>query len=110
VPGQKLLDRLGGLAQLSALHLDSMDDAAMAPRTGRLPAAFGAAIRATGRQPGWLRRLGTSDLNVVLPAWSCPAVVYGPGDAELDHTPQESIGIEDFGLAISVLTSVLSQL
>ncbi|HVD03607.1 MAG TPA: M20/M25/M40 family metallo-hydrolase [Candidatus Dormibacteraeota bacterium] len=91
-------------------YFDAAEPAVVLPRTGRLPAAFARAIRDSGMRPGWQRRLATSDLNVVWPSWRCPAVVYGPGDSELDHTPAESISVEDYGRAISVLAQVLTEL
>jgi LysW-gamma-L-lysine carboxypeptidase len=39
-----------------------------------------------------------------------PAVVYGPGDSSLDHTPNEHIDLHDFQKAVDVLTKVLFNL
>jgi LysW-gamma-L-lysine carboxypeptidase len=39
--------------------------------------------------------------------WQCPAVAYGPGDSDLDHTPQEHILISEYQRAIRVLAEVL---
>ena len=44
-----------------------------------------------GGTPRFTLKLGTSDMTVVGPAWGCPIVTYGPGDASLDHTPEERI-------------------
>jgi LysW-gamma-L-lysine carboxypeptidase len=65
------------------------------------------AIRAAGGTPRFTRKLGTSDMTVVGPAWRCPIVAYGPGDAALDHTPEERIALDDYLRAIRVLTDVL---
>jgi len=46
-------------------------------------------------------------MTVVGPAWRCPIVAYGPGDAALDHTPEERIALDDYLRAIRVLTDVL---
>ena len=43
-----------------------------------------------------LLKTGTADLNIVAPAWGCPALAYGPGDASLDHTPNEHIHLSEF--------------
>ena len=48
-------------------------------------------IRRAGAQPTLLRKLGTSDMNLAVPAWDCPAAAYGPGDSHLDHTDGESL-------------------
>ncbi len=79
-------------------------------RTTPLARAFIAAIRATGGQPSFKRKTGTSDMNVVGPAWGPNIVAYGPGDSRLDHTPQEHIHIAEYIHAINVLELVLREL
>ena len=37
-------------------------------------------------------------------------VTYGPGDAALDHTPEERIDLVEYGRAIRVLRDVLVSL
>ena len=106
----EVVDRLRQIDPTASVEVEGCDPAVTVPRSGPLPTAFSKAIRAAGMRPGWQRRLATSDLNTVLPVWRCPAVVYGPGDAELDHTPFESIAIDDYALAIEVLTEVLAEL
>ena len=68
------------------------------------------AIRAEGGRPRFKLKTGTSDMNVVGPAWGCPIVAYGPGDSSLDHTPEEHIEIEEFRRGIEVLTRALETL
>jgi LysW-gamma-L-lysine carboxypeptidase len=46
-------------------------------------------------------------MNVVGPAWGCPIVAYGPGDAAMDHTPDEHIEIEEFRRGVDVLAQAL---
>jgi LysW-gamma-L-lysine carboxypeptidase len=65
------------------------------------------AIRAEGGRPRFKLKTGTSDMNVVGPAWGCPIVAYGPGDAALDHTPDEHIEIEEFCRGVDVLAQAL---
>lgn len=69
--------------------------------------AFLAAIRACGGQPGFVLKTGTADLNLVAPAWGCPALAYGPGDSSLDHTPNEHIDMEEYARAVQVLSAGL---
>lgn len=64
-------------------------------------------IRAEGGQPIFVYKMGTADLNIVAPAWGCPAVVYGPGDSSFDHTPQEHIALEEYARAVHVLIGAL---
>ncbi len=106
----QMLDRLRAATPDVDWVADAGEEAAVVPRHGALPAAFLRAMSELGMSPTWQRRLATSDLNVVLPVWRCPAIVYGPGDASLDHTPQESIAVDDYGSAIAVLTRVLTGL
>jgi len=72
--------------------------------------AFLAGIRAGGGQPGFTLKTGTADLNLVAPAWGCPALAYGPGDSTLDHTPNEHLSLEEYAKAVDVLQSVLERL
>jgi N-acetyl-ornithine/N-acetyl-lysine deacetylase len=79
-------------------------------RTTSLSRAFISAIRTTGRQPVFKHKTGTSDMNVVGPAWGQDIVAYGPGDSRLDHTPQEHIQVAEYIHAIDVLELVLREL
>ncbi|MCC7354628.1 MAG: [LysW]-lysine hydrolase [Anaerolineae bacterium] len=72
-----------------------------------LARAFLAAIRASGGTPAFKVKTGTSDMNVVGPAWGCPIVAYGAGDSSLDHTPDEHIVIEEYLRSIAVLAHAL---
>src|SRR5215216_38083 len=76
----------------------------------RLVRAFLSGIRSEGEEPRFVYKTGTADLNIVAPVWKCPAVVYGPGDSSLDHTPNEHIRSEDYSKAVSVLYCVLMNL
>jgi [amino group carrier protein]-lysine/ornithine hydrolase len=68
------------------------------------------AIRQQRAQPSLVLKTGTADMNIVGPAWSCPIVAYGPGDAALDHTPDEHIVLAEYLQSIDVLTTALRQL
>ncbi len=68
------------------------------------------AIRAEGGRSRFKLKTGTSDMNVVGPAWGCPIVAYGPGDSSLDHTPEEHIEVEEFQRGINVLARALETL
>jgi LysW-gamma-L-lysine carboxypeptidase len=75
-----------------------------------LVASFLRSIRSEGGKPRFKVKTGTSDMNVVGPAWNCPMLAYGPGDSRLDHTPNERIVVEEYLRAIRVLTAVLQGL
>jgi LysW-gamma-L-lysine carboxypeptidase len=76
----------------------------------RLVRGFLSGIRSQGGEPRFVYKTGTADLNIVAPVWKCPAVVYGPGDSNLDHTPNEHIDLNDYQSAVDVLVKVLSGL
>lgn len=79
------------------------------PRTAQLPRLLARSIAKTGGRARFQRKTGTADLNIVAPAWGCPALAYGPGDSAMDHTPDEYIAIDEFERGVAVLTSLLGQ-
>ncbi|MFW6136430.1 MAG: [LysW]-lysine hydrolase [Chloroflexota bacterium] len=68
------------------------------------------AIRRAGGRPRFKLKTGTSDMNVVGPAWGCSVAAYGPGDSSLDHTPDEHIHLAEFRRAVDVLAQALPEL
>lgn len=72
--------------------------------------ALSEGIRAQGARPTLWRKSGTSDMNVVVPAWRVPAAAYGPGDARLDHTSRESLSVTELGRAVEVLRAAFERL
>ncbi len=81
-----------------------------AEKNTALVRAFLAAIRTQGGEPAFVLKSGTSDMNIVGPAWGCPILAYGPGDSALDHTPQEHLSLAEYQRAVQVLTRVLRSL
>lgn len=79
-------------------------------KNAALTRAFIAGIREAGLTPRYLKKTGTSDANLLAPAWNVPCVAYGPGDSSLDHTPQEHLDLDDYRAAVRVLTRVLTTL
>lgn len=67
-------------------------------------------IRQAGGKPGFVVKTGTADLNIVAPVWNCPILAYGPGDAALDHTPDEHLSIQEYTLSVNILHNVLKYL
>jgi LysW-gamma-L-lysine carboxypeptidase len=72
--------------------------------------SFLAAIRRQGGSPTFTVKSGTSDMNIIAPVWQCPTVAYGPGDSDLDHTPNEHVSVSEYQRAIQVLAEVLRTL
>ena len=79
-------------------------------KNSQLVRAFLSGIRSQGGEPRFVYKTGTADLNIVAPVWQCPAVVYGPGDSALDHTPNEHINLDDYQKAVEVLGAALEKL
>ncbi len=82
----------------------------MCEKNTKLVRSFLSGIRSQGGEPRFVYKTGTADLNIVAPEWRCPATVYGPGDSNLDHTPNEHIDLNDYQKAVDVLTTVLLNL
>ena len=72
--------------------------------------SFLSGIRSQGGEPRFVYKTGTADLNIVAPVWQCPALVYGPGDSALDHTPNEHIDLTDYQKAVDVLAAAMAKL
>ena len=104
------LSLLAPLALDGALSLLDGIDCYRAEKNTPPVRAFLAAIRAEGGQPGFLVKTGTSDMNLVGPAWGCPILAYGPGDSTLDHTPDEHILVSEYLAGVRVLAGALRNL
>ncbi len=113
LPPSAWYDRLRALAARVGAEVEPLGfpiPAWRGERRGPLPRAFLGAIRAAGGQPGFLLKTGTADVNLVAPAWGCPALVYGPGDSALDHTPHEHLSLDEYARAVDVLVHALRRL
>jgi LysW-gamma-L-lysine carboxypeptidase len=99
--------RLRQIAGSAEIEVNGIQHGFRSPKQTPLVPPFLRAIRAAGGSPRFTLKLGTSDMTIVGPAWQCPMVTYGPGDAALDHTPEERVSLEDYGRAIRVLRDVL---
>jgi len=69
-----------------------------------------AAIRAQGKQPGFVLKGGTSDMNVVGVRWACPIIAYGPGDSHLDHSPDECLSLDEYAQAVATLCHLIEHI
>jgi len=93
------------------LRFAAAEAAHKASKSTPLVRAFLASIREAAGVPRFVVKTGTSDMNVVAPAWpSTSFVAYGPGDSNLDHTPEEHIDLAEYDRAIDVLRLVLARL
>ena len=96
----------GGDAKVTLERMAS-EEPVRTPRTTPLARAFVGAIADSGGQATFKVKSGTSDMNILAPAWGCPMVAYGPGDSRYDHTPLERLRLSDYTKAIAVLRAVL---
>ena len=87
-----------------------LENAHRATKRNDLTSAFLSSIRSEGGRSAFVFKTGTSDMNVVGPRWQCPIVASGPGDASLDHTPDEHLDLGEYLKAIRVLTRVIERL
>lgn len=89
---------------------ESMSPALASKRTP-LVASFLDAIREDGGEPRLLRKTGTADFNH-LAEWypGLPIAAYGPGDASLDHTPEERVSLAEFAQGVDILDGVFRRL
>ncbi len=110
LPVARAVDLLSADAGDGELHLLDGLECYRADKNTSLVRAFLAAIRAQGAQPAFVVKTGTSDMNVVGPAWQVPILAYGPGDSNLDHTPDEHISVEEYLAGVRVLADALNRL
>ena len=96
----------GGDSRVTVETIGS-EEPARTPRSTPLARAFVAAIANAGGRATFKVKSGTSDMNILAPAWGCPMVAYGPGDSRYDHTPIERLVLDDYVRAITVLEGVL---
>jgi len=62
------------------------------------------------KNPVFLKKTGTSDMNSLALKVRIPMIAYGPGDSRLDHTEDEEIVVEDYLAAIEVHEEALKRL
>jgi len=69
------------------------------------------AIRMVRGKPAiWVRKTGTSDLNLYGISVKVPIVAYGAGDSHLDHTSEERVDLKDYEDTILVLCKGINRL
>lgn len=107
---EALKERVRDLAEGAKVRFLGEERPYQAPKNTALVRALVRAIRAEGGTPTFKLKTGTSDMNVVGPAWGCPIVAYGPGDSSLDHTPDEHINLGEYEKSIQVLARALREL
>jgi LysW-gamma-L-lysine carboxypeptidase len=73
--------------------------------------AFRWAIRKTmGCQASFVKKTGTSDMNLFAESHAIPMIAYGPGDSTLDHTQHERVNISDYLRSIEVYSNAIQRI
>ena len=98
-----------GESSVKVVH-GAVEEPVRTPRSSPLAQAFIRSIAQAGANGTFKVKSGTSDMNILAPAWGCPMVAYGPGDSSYDHTPMERLALRDYTRAIAVLRGVLRRL
>jgi LysW-gamma-L-lysine carboxypeptidase len=93
--------RLTTLVRIEPIEVD---------RTNPVVRALEAGIRAQHGRPTLWRKSGTSDLNLIAPAWKVSGAAYGPGDPHLDHTAREWVSERELARSVRVLDTAFHQL
>ena len=108
-PGQSTEITIAGQLTFITLRFTSYEPAWRGDRSNPLVRSFLYALKevAPAEKLGFVLKTGTSDMNVVGPAWGCPILAYGPGDSNLDHTPHEHVPLEDYWRAVLVLEGAI---
>jgi [amino group carrier protein]-lysine/ornithine hydrolase len=90
------------------LHLLVRIEPIEVERTNPVVRALEQAVRAEGGRPTLWRKSGTSDLNLVAPAWRVSGAAYGPGDPHLDHTAREWVSERELARSVRVLRAAFA--
>jgi len=85
------------------------EEAVKVNKRNPLVSIFIGAIRAVGGEPKFKLKMGTSDMNI-LQKYMTPILTYGPGDSNLDHTPDEHINLEEYKKSVNILKNVLEKI
>lgn len=116
IPPGRTVSEMKHLIEERTEHLDGhiywgeSTEPVLVDRSNPVVRAFLRAVRDMDGEPGLSVKTGTSDMNVYAEEWSCPMVTYGPGDSNLDHTPDEHIRLEEFHRSVDVLERVVRDL
>jgi LysW-gamma-L-lysine carboxypeptidase len=102
-----LMEKLESLKDEGSLVMEDGVSSYRSDKNTSLVRAFLSSIRKNGGTPIFTTKTGTSDMNVVAPVWNTPILAYGPGDSDLDHTPQEHIVVSEYSKSIQILKNVI---
>ncbi|KYK23791.1 hypothetical protein AYK24_00730 [Thermoplasmatales archaeon SG8-52-4] len=93
----------------AAVTFSSYEEAVKVNKNNKLISIFIGAIRTGGGEPKFKLKMGTSDMNI-LQKYRVPILTYGPGDSNLDHTPDEHINLDEYEKSIFILKNALEKI
>lgn len=105
-----LLDKLRDRGEGAEIEVLNSIPAILVDRRNAVVRALSAGIRKTSGTPSLKKKSGTSDMNTLAEFWNIPMATYGPGDSQLDHSPEEHTAISDYLNGISVLRAAIDEL
>lgn len=92
------------------LKFTQSDPAVLSDLNTRLVRVFRSVIKKHQGRAALIKKLGTTDMNIIAPFYKVPTIAYGPGDSKLDHTPKEHLSLKEYLKSIKILTAVLTLL
>ncbi|HWG90413.1 MAG TPA: [LysW]-lysine hydrolase [Candidatus Thermoplasmatota archaeon] len=106
---QSFIGHLTAVSDRGLLSIPEAVPAYVADKNSALCRAFIWGVRSQGYTAKYVKKTGTSDMNVLAPTWNVPCIAYGPGDSSLDHTPQERVSVEEYLASIDILEASLNR-
>lgn len=107
---EKLRNVLNGALDECEWVLRSFVEAVRAPINSLTVRALYRALIAEGIRPRLTRKLGTSDMNLLLGKVCGEAAAYGPGDPALAHSNEEYVSLSELTLAARVYANTVLEL
>jgi len=89
------------------LMFSQTDPAVLSEINSKLVKSFRRIIKKEGGKATLVKKLGTSDMNILDPFYKVPSIAYGPGDSKLDHTPHEHLDLDEYKKSIEIWKKVL---
>ena len=106
---KKLREWIKGISK-GKLKFTQSDPVILSDLNTKLVRVFRSVIKKRQGRAALIKKLGTSDMNIIAPFYKAPTIAYGPGDSKLDHTPKEHLNLKEYLKSIKILTEVLSLL
>ncbi len=90
--------------------LDKVEPFVAKRNTFLMKALAEAISEVTGEAAKFLRKTGTGDMNIFGSETGIPVATYGPGNARLSHTHNESIDVSEYLLSIRVYKQLIEKI